>query len=76
MMRCGISRWLGVKIAFDSINKITMNYNMLLALSFVVLAAALAGPSQTLNNKWISSGAHDSKCYTQGLSFINETHVL
>lgn len=28
------------------------------------------------NPEWITSGDHDSSCFSQGLSFINDTHIL
>lgn len=29
-----------------------------------------------LSNNWIMSGVHDSSCFIQGFSFINNTHVF
>lgn len=53
---------------------------LVIVMAVCLLLASIAVSRQTnapgVSNNWISSGLHDHKCFTQGLSFINSTHIL
>lgn len=44
-------------------------------LAMLLIAIATISP-RTRRVEWDQTIDHDPKCYTQGLSFINSTHIL
>lgn len=53
----------------------------ILVTSLLILSLAEANHKRSrshkrYNNAWVGSGVHDKDCYTQGFSFINDTHIL
>lgn len=57
-------------------NKKHLTLLLVLCSSMLITALSDASTSKFTKFTWHKDSSHDRNCYTQGLSFINETHLL
>ena len=70
------SEWFDMKLAVFHNKKMRLVTVFAVCLLLASIAVSRQPNPPGVSNSWISSGLHDHKCFTQGLSFINTTHIL